>query len=173
MNSYTNTYSEYLNNNYFSRSTSFPEAINYENNRSITLEEAIAEIKKSITGEKDDEIFYSVLLSQASNEDEKNIIQSIISDEKKHNAMLKKLYEELTKSTSPQSHMSRTNNSSDKYLKNLEKALFGELSAVERYRKIMFAMPDKEKYNTLMEILTDEIKHASKYNYLITRNFHN
>lgn len=173
MNNYTNTYSEYLNSNFFYRSEAFPEAISHENNRSLTLEEAIAEIKKSITGEKDDEIFYSVLLSQAPNEEEKNIIQNIISDEKKHNDMFKKLYEDLTKETSPKSQMSRTNNSSDKYLKNLEKALFGELLAVERYRQIMFAMPDKEKYNTLMEILTDEIKHACKYNYLITRNFHN
>ena len=66
--------------------------------------------------------------------------------------------------------MSRSNNSSTEYLKNLQKALFGELSAVERYRDIMAAMPDRKKYSMLMEILTDEIKHASKYYFLITKN---
>lgn len=180
MNYYTNTYSEYLNNNFSNNNMEFPEAITpdcntsrsiEENSRTLSLEQAIMEIKKSITGEKDDEIFYSVLLSQAPNEEEKNIIKSIIADEKKHNLMFRKLYEELTKMESPASQMSRTNNSSNEYLKNLEKALFGELSAVERYRQIMFAMPNKEKYDMLMEILTDEIKHAAKYNYLITRNF--
>lgn len=66
--------------------------------------------------------------------------------------------------------MSRSNNSSTEYLRNLQKALFGELSAVEKYRDIMAVMPDRRKYAMLMEILTDEIKHAIKYNFLITKN---
>ena len=127
-------------------------------------------IKASIASEKDDEIFYSVLLSQAPTEEDKKIIMSIINDEKKHNKMFKELYQELTKQTLPQSMMSRSNNSSSEYLKNLEKALFGELAAVEKYRQIMAAMPDKKKYSMLMEIMTDELKHANKYNFLIAKN---
>ena len=148
----------------------YPDYDNSQTNRDSALDEAIMEIKRSITGEKDDEIFYSILLSQATSENDKRIIQSIINDEKKHNKMLKQLYEELTKTTPPTSTMSRTNNSSTEYLKNLEKALFGELEAVEKYRRIMAVMPDKIKYSMLMEILTDEIKHAIKYNLLITNN---
>lgn len=166
----------------FNQNYEYPTAVDLNNNRSnfdannedydrhSALDEAINEIKKAITGEKDDEIFYSVLLSQAPTEEDKKVIQSIINDEKKHNKMLKKLYQELTRKTSPTSMMSRTNNSSSKYMKNLEKALFGELEAIEKYRKIMAAMPDKEKYSIIMEILTDEIRHAIKYNLLISRN---
>ncbi len=138
--------------------------------RNSALQEAIASIKKSIEDEKDDEIFYEILLSQAPSEKDKKILQSIISDERKHNSMLKQLYKELTKEAMPNAIMSRSSASSTEYLKNLEKALFSELTAVEKYRKIMAAMPDKEKYAMIMEIMTDEFRHAHKYNFLITKN---
>ena len=139
-------------------------------NRNTALEDAIMMIKSSIASEKDDEIFYSVLLSQAPTEEDKRIIMSIINYERKHNKMFKELYQELTKQMVPQSMMSRTNNSSSEYLKNLEKALFGELAAVEKYRKIMAAMPDKDKYSMLMEIMNDDLKHAHTSNLLIAKN---
>lgn len=53
------------------------------------------------------------------------------------------------------------------YKTNLEKALFGELEAVKKYRKIMAQMPSGNSYTLLMSIMTDEIRHASKYNFLI------
>ena len=56
------------------------------------------------------------------------------------------------------------------YRRNLKKALMGELDAVKRYRKIMAAMPDENKYAVVMEILTDEIRHANLYNYLIAKS---
>ncbi len=138
--------------------------------RNNALQDAIASIKKSIEDEKDDEIFYEILLSQAPDEKDKKILQSIISDERNHNLMLKQLYKELTQEAMPSAIMSRTSTSSTEYLKNLEKALFSELSAVEKYRKIMAAMPDKEKYAMIMEIMTDEFRHAHKYNFLIAKN---
>lgn len=146
---------------------------NIENNstyRLSPLDEAINEIKKAIEAEQDDAVFYSVLLSQAPTKQDKMVIESIINDEKKHKKILKELYEELTKMNSPQSTMSRTNNSSTMYIENLEKAMFDELKAIEKYRKIMAAMPNKEKYAKIMEILTDEIRHAIKYNFLINKN---
>lgn len=167
--SYPRNYNNYINNDQNEMTVAIDKNVS-QSDRDSSLEDAIMEIKKSITGEKDDEIFYSILLSQATSESDKRIIQSIINDERKHNKMFKMIYEELTKMPSPHSTMSRTNNSSTEYLKNLEKALYGELAAVEKYRKIMAAMPDKKKYSMLMEILTDEIKHAIKYNFLITKN---
>ena len=53
------------------------------------------------------------------------------------------------------------------YKENLEKALFGELNAVTKYRKIMGTMPSGESYTLLMSIMTDELRHANKYNFLI------
>ena len=135
------------------------------------LDFAIAEIKKSIENEKDDEIFYSILLSQAKSEKDKRVIHMIIQDEKKHNEMLKKLYNKLTHSNMmPRSAMSRNNSSSSDYIANLEKAFFSELEAAKKYRRIMFAMKDKDDYNKIMEIMIDEIKHAIKYNFLLAKN---
>ena len=53
------------------------------------------------------------------------------------------------------------------YKENLEKALFGELDAVVKYRKILGTMPSGNSYTLLMSIMTDELRHASKYNFLI------
>ena len=53
------------------------------------------------------------------------------------------------------------------YKEKLEKALFGELDAVVRYRRIMGTMPSGNSYTLLMSIMTDELRHASKYNFLI------
>ena len=87
---------EYSNMFDVSHNMTYPYAIdmnrnidNFEESRHISLEEAIKKIKNSITGEKDDEIFYSVLLSQAPTEEDRKVILSIIEDEKKHNKMFK------------------------------------------------------------------------------------
>ena len=53
------------------------------------------------------------------------------------------------------------------YKENLEKALFGELDAIKKYRKIIGTMPSGKSYTLLMSIMTDEIRHANKYNFLI------
>ena len=64
--------------------------------------------------------------------------------------------------------MSTPNKDNDlNYHENLEKALFGELDAVVRYRKILGTMPSGSSYTLLMSIMTDELRHASKYNFLI------
>ena len=53
------------------------------------------------------------------------------------------------------------------YREELEKALFGELDAVVKYRRIMATMPSGNNYTLLMSIMTDEMRHAFKYNFLI------
>lgn len=58
-------------------------------------------------------------------------------------------------------------NNEQNYKKQLEKALFGELNAVVRYRRIMGTMPSGNSYTLLMSIMTDELRHANKYNFLI------
>ena len=56
------------------------------------------------------------------------------------------------------------------YKANLEKALFGELNAVTKYRKILGVMPSGNSYTLLMAIMTDELRHAIQYNFLIQEN---
>lgn len=135
----------------------------------ITLNEALELIKKSVSDEKEDEMFYDEILKQAPTEKEKNIIMSIRDDERKHNRILRNIYLKFTGQTLPEAQVSQTvtNQIKRTYTENLEKALFGELEAVVKYRKIMGAMPDNDSYTLIMSIMTDEIRHACKYNFLI------
>lgn len=133
-------------------------------------EELIESIKKSIESEKKDEEFYKFLLSLTVNQEDIKIINSIISDERKHKEILREIYFELTDNKLEENREENAIDNFLNYKRNLKKAFFGELDAVKRYRNIMKDMPDKDKYSSLMEILTDELRHANLYNFLITKN---
>jgi rubrerythrin len=83
--------------------------------------------------------------------------------------MYRQLYFELTGQTLPPPKETAFERPST-YCAGIQKALFGELGAVERYRRILFAMQNRRHINMLTEIITDELKHASKYNYLYAKN---
>ena len=135
----------------------------------ISLAQAIDLIRISIMDEKKDESFYSLIMEQAPTEEEKNIIMSIRDNERKHNSILRNLYYNFTGQMIPMdySQMGVESGNDMSYTQNLEKALFGELDAVEKYRRILGTMPSGDSYTLIMSILTDELRHASKYNYLI------
>ena len=140
---------------------------NMYNDEIITLNQAIDLIRQSVRNEKEDELFYDRLLEQAPTDKEKEIITSIRNDERKHNKILRDLYYNFTGQVI-QADMSMPNiNNTSTYKENLEKALFGELDAVVKYRKILGTMPSGNSYTLLMSIMTDELRHASKYNFLI------
>lgn len=140
-----------------------------DNAETITLRKAIMLINKSVQDEKDDEIFYDNLIEQAPTTKEKDIIKGIRDDEIKHNQILRNLYYEFTGQTlaSQEQIMPKILKSNIDYKTNLENALFGELDAVVKYRRILGAMPSGNSYTLLMSIMTDELRHANKYNFLI------
>lgn len=161
---YYNMYNQYY---------SFPEQ-NYRNNEVkinnqeiINLNQAVELIRQSVEAEKEDEVFYDKIIKQAPTEKEKNIISSIRDDERKHNQILRRLYYEFTGQIIPENNLVNDLNNNVDYKENLEKALFGELDAVVKYRKIMGTMPSGDSYTLLMSIMTDELRHANKYNFLI------
>ncbi|ABK60961.1 ferritin-like domain-containing protein [Clostridium novyi] len=139
------------------------------NNNQEKLKEALSLIKSSVSGEKEDEMFYDYLISLAPTDKQKDIIITIRDDERKHNKMFRNIYKDITgkdvviekeeKFVEPKS-----------YIAGVEKALFGELSAVEKYRKIMADLPYTIYRDMVFEIITDEIKHAIKYNYILYLN---
>ena len=133
----------------------------------ITLNQAITLIRQSVGDEKEDEMFYDTLIEQAPTEKEKEIIRSIRDDERRHNQILRRLYYEFTGQILPTDTLSNEQKNNMDYKSNLEKALFGELDAVAKYRKILGTMPSGNSYTLLMSIMTDELRHASKYNFLI------
>lgn len=139
----------------------------------ITLPEAKELIFQSIASEKEDEMFYQQLLQQAPSAAEKEIIAGIRDDEKKHRRILRKIYQEITDQMVTDDMMIQEMNYALDYEKNLQKALFGELAAVQKYRKIMANMAG-HYYPLLMAIMSDELRHANMYNFLLCkkRDYH-
>ena len=160
-------YSDY--NNYYSIFRgNRQDMINFEEEL-ITPYQAIELIRKSIGDERNDELFYDRLIEQAPTEKEKSIIQDIRDNEKKHNMILREVYYDFTgQMLQNNMNMMQENMQNNlSYTENLEKALFGELEAVNKYRKILSAMPQGKCYSLIMSIMTDELRHSAKYNYLI------
>lgn len=130
--------------------------------------EALQLIAESVGSEREDELFYDYLLSTAPAE-QKEIIASIRDDERKHVKMFRELYWQVTGQELPppgEPSFERPAN----YCEGITRALFGELAAVERYRKILFGFEFLPYRNMITEIYTDELKHASKWNYLFALN---
>lgn len=157
----------------------FPQSSN-NNEEILNISQAVELIRKSVGDERADELFYEQLINQAPSEKEKNIICSIRDDEKKHNSILRELYFNITgQMIQPEPMMNMENNNNDScgcddkeenkssYKENLEKGLFGELDAVVKYRRILGAMPSGDSYILVMSIMTDELRHSAKFNYLI------
>lgn len=154
-------------NEYNYRATNQPDI---QNEEIITLNQAIGLIRNSIRDEREDELFYNRLLEQAPTEKQKEIIISIRDDERKHNNILRELYYNFTGQVIPKDLSTPSIDTNIGYQENLEKALFGELQAVTKYRKILGVMPSGRSYTLMMSIMTDELRHASKYNFLIQDN---
>lgn len=128
---------------------------------------ALALIKDAVNGEREDELFYDYLISVAPDEEAKDIITAIRDDERKHNKMFRKIYFDLTgKKISAAEDVQFEKPKS--YCDGIKKALKGELGAVQRYRRIIFAMQSRVKMNMMTEIITDEIRHANFYNLLFS-----
>jgi len=60
------------------------------------LDRALDFIKNSVAEEREDEMFYTILISIAPSQKDKMIIISIRDDERKHNQMFRQLYCEIT-----------------------------------------------------------------------------
>jgi len=139
-------------------------------NKSIqyNLNTAITMIKNSIKDEAEDAAMYETLINMAPNEEAKEIITNIRDDEKIHNRLLREIFLELTGVVLP-NDTEISNYPKITYIDGIQQAFIGELKAVEKYREILTYMPTKELYNKILYIMTDEMKHAMKYNYLITK----
>lgn len=134
------------------------------------LQGALNDIRKAVQGEREDELFYDYLISVAPTKEEKEIIASIRDDERRHNQMFRRIYKDFTGMDIVSMDEEKTFEKPESYLEGIKKALFGELAAVERYRNIRRALPMGPYRDMLFDIITDELRHASKYNYLFTLN---
>lgn len=134
----------------------------------ISLDKAVEGILNSIKNEKEDEVFYTNLI-EMSPDYAKDIISSIRDDETRHNEILRFVYSNITGEVAKNSD-ENVQKQEMTYAEGLEKAFFDEIAAVKKYRRIMGAMPNTKLHTLLMSIMTDELRHASLYNYLIHKN---
>jgi len=163
---YFNYYANY--NNYYIPRENLPWVLDFATKSAqYNLNTAVTMIKNSVTDELEDAAMYEALINIAPTEEAKEIITSIREDEKIHNRLLREIFTKLTGVVLPPSS-GNANYEKLTYLDGIKKAFMGELKAVEKYREILSYMPSKELYNKILYIMTDEMKHAMKYNYLIT-----
>lgn len=130
-------------------------------------------LKEAVMGEKHDQLFYNHLINIAP-ESDKKIIEGIMNDEMLHNKIFRKAYLMITGMPLPINidENVKIDFSNMSYMDMLKKSLMGELEAIETYRKLLAYAPDKTIAFMIMYPLTDEIRHANLYNYLITMNVH-
>ncbi|MHA6531910.1 ferritin-like domain-containing protein [Paenibacillus sp. BAC0078] len=125
-------------------------------------------IEQSIQGERNDEVFYDFLIKLAPTEQEREVIIGIRNDERKHRAMFRNLYTQLT-GMAPPAAEEAVEELPASYLEGIEKALLGELKAFEKYRTLYLHINPLYR-DWIFEIMTDEIKHAGYYNWLYAKN---
>lgn len=152
----------YVMNPYWSRATFTPVW-------SISFQQALEFIKEAVQGERNDELFYDQLIKLAPNREQALMITSIRDDERGHNQMFRGMYRDLTGHDVPSGH-AESYEPINNYISGLQKAIQGEWSAVEKYRKIWFGLPNGVYKDTVLGIILDELKHADKYNNLLIWN---
>ncbi len=133
------------------------------------LPSALSLIQQALAGETEDRMFYSWLIEHAPSNEDKQIISGIRDNEIGHFALFKKIYLDITGSMPPQLPNEQFT-PPESYCEGLANALLGEQNAVQKYRKILYAMQTRVHINMLTEIITDEIRHGILYNYLYTKN---
>ncbi|OFI05547.1 rubrerythrin [Clostridium acetireducens DSM 10703] len=152
--------------------------VNYCKNE--IFKRALSLIKEAVQGEKKDEMEYQNLIKMAPTKEQKEIITSIRDNERDHRKWFKEIYRCYTgQNIQDEDYRHKKYDKCNKYdkeekpksyIEGIKDALFGELAAVEKYRLIMMGLPYGSCRDLVFHILTDEIKHAIKYNYILTIN---
>ena len=147
---------------------------NYNYPTSQSFMNSINLMQQSVEAEKSDALFYEWLinniptdiLTKPQAKEIKDTIISIKEDEISHNKMFKKMYKQLTGMDAKPVEEEFV--PPENFVEGILKALNGELNAVKRYREIMNGMPNLYFRDKVFNILTDELRHASLYNYIYT-----
>lgn len=135
----------------------------------IPLQDTISRVEEAVQYEKEDALFYDYLISVAPTSEEKEIINSIRRAERIHERILKGTYADFT-GMNVSIGAEETFIMPESYLDGIKKALSRELREVEYYRYIKKGLPGQVYRDMLSGIITDELKHVSKLNYLFKVN---
>ena len=133
------------------------------------LPAALKLIREAVEGENEDRLFYQYLIESAPTGEDKEIIKGIRDDEINHFSLFRQVYRQLTgQIPPPPADISFKKPSS--YCEGIKKAINGEQNAVKKYRMILYALINRVQINILTDIITDELRHGSLYNYLYSKS---
>jgi rubrerythrin len=129
---------------------------------------ALKLIAEAVQDERGDEVKYNYLISVAPTPEDVAIIESIRNDEMQHRIWFREIYKYYTQTEIPAADGNDYILPSS-YLDGINKAVFSELDTMENYRIIREGIPNRFYRDIILRIITDEMKHATKYNYLINK----
>ena len=125
-------------------------------------------IKAAIDDETANALFYGKLAQQLEAED-KDVAESIISDEAKHKKLLEYIYTLLTGENADETAVAEEIELSESTADNLSNAILDKAEAVKFYCELMLSAATDEVRDLFFEIMTDKGSHAALLNYLFTK----
>ena len=124
-------------------------------------------IKAAIDDEAANALFYE-RLAQLLEAGDKEVAESIISDEAKHRKFLEYIYTLLTGENADDA-IAEEIELSESTADNLSSAILDKAGAVKFYRELMLSAATDEVRDLFFEIMTDKGNHAALLNYLFTK----
>lgn len=132
--------------------------------------EAIGRLNEAFLDERSDLVYYEYLASIAPTAQEKEIIYSIIRDERVNATLFRRMYQELAGidvSRDPKEKLVMP----ESYLAGISEAINRESREMERYKAIIEGFPTGSSYiYTLSNIIENELKHITQFNSILSSN---
>lgn len=128
-------------------------------------------LMKAIKDEQDAIMYYKLLITLTSDNQDVEFIRGIHNDEVKHFSNFYHLYKQLTGMV-PQIPLPKQPQISS-FVEGIKKAFLDELYAYEYYRDIYIDNNSPDIRSILFDALTDENEHAMKLNFMLTKTLEN
>jgi rubrerythrin len=126
-------------------------------------------IENAIGDEAEDRLIYEYMVKMTPVQEEKDIIKGISADEFTHHNMFRQMYYDLT-GRMPQVKETTEFTRPKSYCEGLKKGIDAEQDAIRKYKRILAAMTERKHYNTMTDIIADEVRHGILFNYLYAKN---
>lgn len=133
------------------------------------LEKSLYLIRQTVQEKNSDMLFYDFLVSRSPNPKQKDVLQDIRDEASKHFELLNQIYWELT---GQEIKVIETDEFKKprSYIRALEIGLMNALENVDKLRAIRQGLPFRKYCDMVFVVLSDQLKNASRYNYLFILN---
>lgn len=132
--------------------------------------EAIGDLNEAFQDERSDLVYYEYLASIAPTDREREIIYSIIQEDRVNATLFRRMYEELSGtdvSRDPKEKLVMP----ESYLAGISEAINRESREMERYKAIKEGFPAGSSYiYTLSNIIANELNHITQFNSILSSN---